>query len=312
MKNKMDYREFLSEVKQQVQENIEDKYEVEIYKVPKNNGIIQDGLSIRLKTDSCAHAIYLNAYYEQLGNDMTLEEIVADIVSVYKTHIGISANQEEALICFDHIKDNVVFKLIRVETNLELLMDIPHVRFLDMAVVFYLILAENETGQMTALICNSHLEVWGITEEELYRQAKINTPKLLPARIQTMKAVISEMFATQLEEDADAEMMDELLEDITNEPPLYVFTNKNGINGAGCILYDGPLEEFAQEQNADIIILPASLHEVLLTPDFGDMEYKDMEEMVKLINQTEVAEEDVLSDRIYRYSINTKEITIVE
>lgn len=312
MKNKMDYREFLSEVKQQVQENIEDKYEVEIYKVPKNNGIMLDGLSIRLKTDSCAPVIYLNAYYEQLGSSMTLEEIVADIVSVYKTHIGISAHQAEALVCFDHVKDNVVFKLIRAETNLELLAEIPYVRFLDMAVVFYLLLAENETGQMTALIDKNMLKDWNMTEEEVYRLAKINTPRLLTARIQALREVICEIFAAQFGEEEEVEAMSELLEDMANEPPLYVFTNQNGVNGAGCILYDGFLEEFAQEQNADIIILPASLHEVLLTPDNGELKYKALEELVKLINKTEVAEEDVLSDRIYRYALNTKEITIVE
>lgn len=312
MKNKMDYKEFLSEVKQQVQENIEDKYEVEIYKVPKNNGIMLDVLSIRLKPDSCASMIYLNAYYEQLGSSMTLEEIVEDIVSVHNTHIGISAHQAEALVCFDHIKDNMVFKLIRVETNLELLANIPHVYFLDMAVVFYLLLAENETGQVTALIDKNMLNDWNMTEEEVYRLAKINTPRLLPARIQTLREVICEIFAAQFGKEAEVEAMSDWLGDMANEPPLYVFTNQNGVNGAGCILYDGFLEEFAQEQNADIIILPASLHEVLLTPDNGELEYKVMEEMVKLINKTKVAEEDVLSDRIYRYSLNTKEITIVE
>lgn len=306
----MEYGRFLAEVKQLVQEKIGDEYEVGIRKVPKNKGVMLDGLSINLKIGSLAPVLYLNAYYEQLGSNMTLTEIVADIVSIYKTHIRLPVHVAEALSDFDNIKDKVAFKLIQAETNLELLADIPNIRFLDMAIVFYLLLDKSEIGQMTSLIHNSHLGIWGITEEEVYRLAKMNTPKLLPAKIKTMKEVMCEMLAAQFEDIDEADTIGELLADMPDKPPLYVFSNQYGTNGAGCILYEGCLAEFAQAQNSDIIILPSSIHEVLLTPDSEDMNYMDMEDMVNHINQEEVAEEDVLSNRVYRYSLRTKEITI--
>lgn len=175
------------------------------------------------------------------------------------------------------------FKLIQADSNRELLVDTPNVAFLDMAIVFYLFLDQSEMGQMTALIHNSHLGVWNTTEEELYRLAKINTPKLLPAKIKTMKEVMDEMLMEQFGELSETDIIGELLEDMPDKLLLYVLTNQCGTCGAGCILYEGCLEEFAKEKEADIIILPSSIHEVLLTIDRGDLDYEELEEMSRLI-----------------------------
>lgn len=121
---------------------------------------------------------------------MPFNEIVTNIVEVFTKNQDISSGIAQAFTSFEEMKDRVVYNLIRTETNIELLKDIPHVRFLDMAVVFYLILDRNAKGRMTALIHNSHLECWKITGDELYQITKINTPMLFPARIQTLEQIM--------------------------------------------------------------------------------------------------------------------------
>lgn len=286
-------------------------YEVKVQKVTKNNGIILDGLSIHKWTANMAPTIYLNTYYEQLGENMTLAEITADVVSIYHKNPCILNYTADAFVVFDNIKDKVVFKLIQAESNKELLMDIPYVEFLDLAIVFYLLLDENNMGQMTALVHNSHLEVWNISKEELYQLAQVNTPNLLPAKIKTMNEVMREMWKEEFDGQLDLDIIGALFHDTPDKSPLYVLTNKNSTSGAGCILYEGCLAEFAQKLNSDILILPSSLHEVLLTLDAEDVDYEDLEAMVRHINIEEVPDEDVLSDRIYRYSIGDGKISIV-
>lgn len=83
---------------------------------------------------------------------------------------------------------------------------------------------------------------------------------------------------------------------------MYVLSNKKQINGAGCILYDGCLKEFADSQNSDIVILPSSRHETILVADDGNLDYRELQKTVGQINESEVPKEDVLSDRIYKYS----------
>lgn len=307
----MDYREFLCEVKEQIQMEMGTGYEVAIRKVTKNNGVMLDGLSVNRKAENLAPVVYLNSYYEQLGNHMTLSEIIDDILLIYKKFMKGPMRTAEDLSDFGYLRDKVVFKLIQADSNRELLVDTPNVAFLDMAIVFYLLLDQSEMGQMTALIHNSHLGVWNTTEEELYRLAKINTPKLLPAKIKTMKEVMYEMLMEQFGELSETDIIGEVLEDMPDKLPLYVLTNQCGTCGAGCILYEGGLEEFAKEKEADIIILPSSIHEVLLTIDRGDLDYEELEEMVKQINNAEVPVEDVLSNRIYRYSLGEGRISIV-
>lgn len=308
----MNYKDFSAEVKQSVQEKVGKGYEVIIRQVSKNNGVMLDGLSIGRRQDTFAPVVYLQPYYEQLGSNMTFDEVVKDIISIYKMYMGISMrNTAEALTVFDHVKDKVVFKLIQAETNRELLAEIPSIPFLDMAIVFYLLLDKSEEGQMTALIHNNHLEVWNTTAEELYQLAKINTPKLLPARLRTMEEVMFEIPMGQFTEIEEGDVISGVSEEIQGKPALYVFTNQNGVNGAACILYEGYLEEFAKKKETDILILPSSIHEVLLITDNGILNYGDLEDMVKHINKNDVPVEDVLSDRIYRYSLAERKISIV-
>ena len=60
----------------------------------------------------------------------------------------------------------------------------------------------------------------------------------------------------------------------------------------------------------DLIILPSSIHEVLLLPDDGDISYGEMSRLVTHINRSEVPREDRLSNQVYLYSRETGAITL--
>ena len=60
----------------------------------------------------------------------------------------------------------------------------------------------------------------------------------------------------------------------------------------------------------NLIILPSSIHEVLLLPDDGDISYEEMSRLVTHINRSEVPEEDCLSNQVYLYSRETGEATM--
>lgn len=61
------------------------------------------------------------------------------------------------------------------------------------------------------------------------------------------------------------------------------------------------MQEIAKRWGCDFVILPSSVHEVILTPVQEDVELSELVEMVKEINATEVREEDVLSNHVYLY-----------
>ena len=82
---------------------------------------------------------------------------------------------------------------------------------------------------------------------------------------------------------------------------LYLLTNQRGYNGATAIFYEGVLKEFAERVGKDLIILPSSIHEVLLIPDDGTSSYEMLSALVWEMNRSEVPRRDQLSDHIYRY-----------
>ena len=53
---------------------------------------------------------------------------------------------------------------------------------------------------------------------------------------------------------------------------------------------------------ADLVILPSSVHEVLLIPNDEHVSFDDLAHTVSHINRAEVPVEDRLSDQIYLYS----------
>ncbi|MBS5062662.1 MAG: hypothetical protein KHZ58_02695, partial [Hungatella hathewayi] len=60
-------------------------------------------------------------------------------------------------------------------------------------------------------------------------------------------------------------------------------------------------KNFADLLEQDLLILPSSIHEVLLLPYAEDICMEDLFQMVRHVNQTEVPVEDRLSDEVYRY-----------
>ena len=307
----MDFKQFLEDVKEAVQVNLGIGYDIDVQKITKNNGVILDGLIISNKDKQFAPTIYLNSYYMHFEQGMPLLDIIKDIIDVYKENMSITLGDMKMLLDFNNLKDKVAYKLIQKATNEALLEDIPSCEFLDLAVVFYLILDENREGQMTALINNSHMRLWGTTKGELYRLAKENTPKLLPPVIRTMEEVMREIMKGHVKEQLGEELLDDLFASETQKKTLYMLSNQNQVNGAGCILYDRCLETFASKYDSDIVILPSSIHEVLLIPD-RELDYDELLEMVIEINRTEVPQEDVLSDNLYKYERRKKQITMLD
>lgn len=129
--------------------------------------------------------------------------------------------------------------------------------------------------------------------------------------VHTLKKVLLEGILEHGEEidEEDVFLIKEMAKDA---PALYVMTNRSQTFRASCMLYDSALEDFAKSQGCNVVILPSSIHEVLLLKHEKGMDFKDMREMVMEINRNEVPEEDVLSDSVYLYDWKKKEIQRVE
>ena len=101
------------------------------------------------------------------------------------------------------------------------------------------------------------------------------------------------------------EMAMQMMSDIPDT--MYVLTNDTKVNGAAAILNDDIRQEIA-EKVGDFYMLPSSIHETLIIPKDAGMEFKELEQMVQEVNQTQVAPGERLSDHVYEYDAKEHEL----
>ena len=228
----MVYEQFLTAVKERMKAALGDDYELELRKVPKNNGLILDGLCITRGNTHIAPAIYLNPCYDQYREGMPLDQIVAELLALYRRNGTPPPLDYQMLSDYEGIRSHIACKLIHAASNEAILKDIPHILWMDLAIVFYLCIHEDDTGLMTAMIHNSHLRIWNISLEDLKTSALANSPRLFPPVISSMACIIEEL----------NRQLNPHFQETGPRPetpaPFYVLSNRSGINGAACLLYD--------------------------------------------------------------------------
>ena len=276
---------------------------VEVNKLVKNNGLHLTGIVIRSRDRNMAPTIYLDGYFADYKEGRTMENICKEIVQVYEKNKVQEDFSVESVTDFNRAKDRICFKLVNREKNAELLSDAPYVEYRDLAVIFYILVSKDNTGTASITVRNTLLEMWGVDTDTLYDLAKKNTQRLFRGRVSSMMEVMAEIIGDSADT-LDEGMVEAFFDmDVYEDSafPMYVATNVSKMNGACILLYDGVLEKFAEKIGGDFYILPSSVHEVLFVPVNRDMDARYLIEMVREVNATQVAPDEVLSDNVYMY-----------
>jgi hypothetical protein len=302
----MEYNKFLEDVKQCVAWKIGGNYTVQLNHVIKNNAVELDGIVIFEEGGKISPNIYLNSFYEQRKSGITIEKIAEEIVHIYYSSMRNKKTEEFPVqFSFEELKPCIIYRLVNYSKNKNILCDMPHIRFLDLAITFHCLVKQDEEGIGTIRITNELLEKWEVMLKDLFKIAHRNTPKLFPVQIRTMNEVIREIVQKEM---AEPELSaDELLEDIFNDMQnkkdmqMYILSNSKGINGASTLLYEDVVQNFANQIDSDFYVLPSSIHELILVPYHQSMEKETLRSMVCDVNQTQVPQEEILSDQVYLY-----------
>lgn len=268
----MNYTEFINAVKAEVKKDMEPDIIVELHTAMKNNGTIRKGLMIARKGVNVSPAIYLEEFYEQYQKGKSLSLLAETIRQLYEQVKVQSSYPCENIFSYEKIKENIVYKVIRHQSNEALLEEVPYEKFLDLAVVCYVLLETTQFGNATLLVRNEHLKEWGVKKEDVFQAAKENTPRLLPMRF----------------------------EKLTNF--MFVLTNQIQNQGACAIRYPDALKKAWEIIGENFFVIPSSIHEMILIPESYGLNRMQLKIMTEEINEEEVENEEVLSDSIYYYS----------
>ena len=275
----MNYTEFMNAMLCEIRGQVDAQVRTELYTVTKNNGTRRTGILFKQEDSNLAPTIYLEEFYQKYLKGQQVPDLADSICSIYQEIRVKKTCDCQNLFDFNHVKEHIVYKLIRRDANEELLKQIPYEPFLDLAVVYYIQIDNTRFGSAAIQIRNEHLRYWRVEKEEIRRFAEKNTPRIYPVQIRQIVRF------------------------------MYVATNEQCSLGAAVMRYPDFREKVRGMIRGDFYILPSSIHEVILVPESFGLEPERMQEMVKEINQTGVAPEEVLSDSVYYF--DGEEIPIV-
>ena len=215
-----------------------------VQRVKRNNQISMMGLSIGETKNYLVPVLYLEIFYrnylrgQELSDTMKISPEFIEDIQVGFIWMRISFR-------YEHIKKNLFYRVVNYEKNKEMLKYTPYERFLDLAVTYRWAAYRNHDGMASALVRNKELLLWGVTKEQMMKDAKENTEKIFPPVMRKIQSVIPVKITDM-------------------EIPLFVLSNGDYMNGASVMLYKDPLRDFANYMGHDLYILPSSIHEVIL------------------------------------------------
>lgn len=291
----MNYQEFQEALLKELAYRLDSRIKLHPTIATKNNDTKLHGLVFQDNTSNIATVLYLDAFYEKFQDDMPITTIAEDIVKL--SHQAAKVNLPDANILFDYgqLQKQILYKFINLKANQELLKDVPHIPYLDLAIVFYVLLdCRNDGSMATILIRNKHLELWKKDVQALLSDAHQNTRNIFPAELIPMSEIVSNI---PLDEDRHT-ISDP---DTELQPELFILTNSVKQQGAVCVLYDGILNQIWNFLQEDYFIIPSSIHETMIVRASGAA-VNYLNEMIQEVNELAVSPEDRLSDHAYFYA----------
>lgn len=267
---------------------------IEHKSIRKNNGTQWEALIIRKGDSRIAPTIYLDDWYRKYRDGKEIFELAGNILGAYDKMLEKIDIGKGFFLSYEEVRNGLYMRLVNAEKNEEMLKEVPHRKWRDLALVCYYRMPRETLDYGTIQIHNFQLACWGVSPEQILEDAWQNTRREFQPRLRPVREVL---FSIR------EEVPFAPVEDIP-EMPLYVLTGKEQYMGAVCITLPGVAEDISEKMNGDFYVLPSSIHECLVVPDDGSFQFKteELNAMVREINLTQLTPEEVLSEHVYHYS----------
>lgn len=267
-----------------VKELVERGYQAEAQDIVKN-GVHLEGIMIR-DGSPIAPIIYTNEMIKLAENgEVSLSEVVDEIISEYEQHRKIQFDMDQ-FMDKEFILSHVYIGIQKVsdEENIEK----KKCDLEGLEVYLYIRDCVQRAGGYSAKLNKNLLKLANLDETEVWKSARKNT--FAETQIQNMLSLL-----------ADLECVPhEMAEKESEFPQMYVVTNTYKFRGASAIIDKNALKAFGRVHGIDkLIVIPSSIHEMLIMPYDGKMKIDDVSAIVAEVNLTQVEPEERLTNQAY-------------
>ncbi len=293
----MDFSTFETYFLEELKKELNEKVQLRIVPLEKNNQVRQRALLLEEIGHKGGPAVYLEGLYERFLEGSAVSELVTEVAQMYANAEKKSKINLDFFLKYPLVKDRIYVKLIGAAENTELLEKIPHRKVLNLAICYYYSLQDEDCAlEGTILIREAHRALWHVEEADLFAAAMENSLRDKPPVFHQMERFLAQ--------DAEAPVAGEDL-------PFYILSNANGYFGAACMLYPGILAAAYEKMQGDFYVIPSSVHEVLLVSAHMVQDGADLQDILQIVNKTQLLPEEYLSDRLYFYDAKKEVLSML-
>lgn len=287
--------------------------EIELRKIPKVNTVLT-GVIIKPKGHNgsyCSPTFYMERMYEQYKECDSFERVMAN-QAVYLEESMKYLPENVLNLDLAVLKDKIVFQVVNTKENREMISLCPHREFMDLTIVYRVIVNVDDSGVSGFLITNDIADVEDMSEKLLFNLAKKNTKKLFPFKSERIEETMGRLMRKWGAGDKEIEESFPDIESVPEKERVYVVSNEYEYFGANALIYSEVLGKVVKKIGTDCYILPSSVHDLVI---LSTETFKESDKLVRLVKETNsehVRVSDRLSDSVYRYSIIDGSINMVE
>ena len=298
----MDFEEFKNELMELVTQELDNRG-IENISLRFDTINSPDGQNERMVVSvgdsKMSMAFRLKEIYRDIEYGEEMDHAVDRICNTIKESISVIETKEEGVKAFitdyEQVKDNTYLRLVPGDSPI--LSEAPHKKVEDMALVVSIALVNfsDENGKSVVVVTKPLMEMYGIDEKQLFADAERNSLQYEPVVFTPLGQMIKDLIkAENLPDPADEGII------------AYIATNRSGFHGASVVSYPDFCKEASETLGGSFYLIPSSVHEFILIKDDGTPKAKDLNRMIKNVNETVLEPRDFLSDQCYHYDAKTK------
>lgn len=254
-------------------------------------GGTREAISCKFPSENYAVILYPDDYQRLLDSGESMQDIGRYLSSQIEQRMtALPATPTTA----DDFKKGLYIQVINADVNRELLKDLPHDSWEDMAAVVRYQIPDGE-NEISFLVTKNNMQQYQMSQGEVMEAAYKNTAAqefCLHKPEDIMREILQE-------QNIPEEAIDLYLSNTDSH--LYMLTNREQINGANALVCPEVLQNIYKKFGEPYYVLPSSTHELILAKDSSGLTQNELRQMVQQVNVSSVTPDVLLSYNLFHY-----------
>ena len=303
----MDHKEFAEQMVKEVNARLNGKEQAS-YEVADGN-VLEDSIVIRMEGKGVKFGATVASLYKAYQEGSSVEELARDMVKAKKECQTLKGLGKVNLLGnYDAVEKDLFVHAVNARRNPNLLERGIYKQIGDMVLGVYLRISESGGRLCATKVDRIYLEKWGLSKEAVVEHALSNTMRTEPPRIYNS----TQLLLSAILGDCDGIPLEKFSCDDMEEIGFCFLSTNKKTNGAAAIFYPGVLRKMCEKLSTPALyIVPTSIHDVAIHNSIYVEDEKDLLMIAEKVKEESTPEKEILSDHIFKYELETDEITEV-